>query len=221
MKRHTTLRVALLLAGVAGGGAVVVPLAGPWLPRSLPWPAPAGSATQGIEGFADLVAAACALGLVACWAWLAVGAVAVAVASLRPASRAGRWRLRWVPDAIRVLVPVLVGAAVTAAPVSAATEAGPSHSTPGATRAALAGLPVPDRVPTGRGHRTVLVRPGDSLWGITARLLPEAAPATAVDRGWRRIARANASRVPDPDLILPGTRLRVPPLPVHPREEAP
>lgn len=218
MNRHQAVRLVLLLAAVAAGGFVVVTLAAPWLP-------PAGAA--GPHGFADLAATTCALALMACWAWLALGTVAVAVQALSRASTPlGRW-LCWVPGAIRVLVPVLVGAAVTAAPASASSEAGPATDDTdtaaiGAAGTALAGLPLPDRVltPVAAPHRTVLVRPGDSLWRITARLLPTSAPASAVDRGWRVLARANADRVPDPDLILPGTRLRVPPLTAHPREEA-
>ena len=214
MNRHQAVRLVLLLAAVAAGGFVVVTLAAPWLP---------GAGAAGPHGFADLAATTCALALVACWAWLALGTVAVAVQALgRASTPSGRW-LCWVPGAIRVLVPVLVGAAVTAAPASASTKAGPAPDDTAATGApatALAGLPLPDRVPTlVDDQRTVLVRPGDSLWRITARLLPTSAPASAVDRGWRVLARANADRVPDPDLILPGTLLRVPPLTAHPREE--
>ena len=213
MNRHQAARLVLLLAVVGSGGFGVVALAAPWLH-------PSGVA--GPRGFAELAATTCALALVACWAWLAIGTVAVAVQALSSASRpSGRW-LRWVPDTIRVLVPVLVGAAITAAPASASSEAGPATDDTAGIAAAgtvLPGLPLPDRVPTGGTvERTVLVRPGDSLWRITARLLPASAPASAVDRGWRRLARVNADRVADPDLILPGTRLRVP-LTVDPREE--
>jgi nucleoid-associated protein YgaU len=54
------------------------------------------------------------------------------------------------------------------------------------------------------------VRPGDSLWAIAERTLPASADDAAVDARWRRIHRLNATRVPDPDLIRPGTVLRVP-----------
>lgn len=217
MKRPiaTVGRLVLLLGGVVTAGVAVLALAAPWLPFG------SAAASHGDPGFADLVASTCALALVACWVWLALGSVLVAVRALHPRSWAARWRLRWVPRVIRVVVPVLAGAAVTAAPVSAATDGGPAHLVgEGATRA-LAGLPLPDRVSTGtREQRTVVVRPGDSLWRIAARLLPDTAPDDDVDRGWRRLARANSARVPDPDLIHPGTRLRVPPLAAHPREEA-
>lgn len=225
MDRHQAGRLVLLLLALTGGGLLVLALAGPWLPRRLAGPLPgdvAGAATAS-GGFTGLVASACALALVGCWAWLALGTVVVAVHALASASSPSGWSLRWVPRAIRVLVPVLVGAAVAAAPASASTETWPHPAgrvTSGGA-GAVAGLPLPDRVVTrAAAHRTVLVRPGDSLWRITERLLPPSAPVAAVDRGWRRIARANARHVPDPDLIRPGTRLRVPPLTVHPREEA-
>lgn len=229
MKRRQVGGLALLLLTVAVSGVVVLVLAGPWLPTALASPLPgvgaASAASAGPPGgFSALVASSCAVALVACWAWLALGTVVVAVQTSARTFPPSWRRLSWVPGAIRVLVPVLVGAAVTAAPASASTDTGPAPAgaaTPGGSGGAVAGLPLPDRVVTRpTAHRTVLVRPGDSLWRITERLLPPPAPAAAVDRGWRRIARANARHVPDPDLIRPGTRLRVPPLTVHPREEA-
>lgn len=210
MKVHQALRLVLLVVAVGAAGLAVLTLVAPWLP-----PTRTG-------GFADLVSATCAVALVACWAWLALGTVLVAARSLHATPMPSAEALRWVPGAIRVLVPALLGAAVTAAPATAGTEAGAGDPATGATRSTLAGLPLPDRVPTPDSPvRTVLVRPGDSLWGITCRLLPDGAPPAAVDRGWRRIARANAAHLADPDLILPGTRLRVPPLTDHLREEAP
>ena len=85
----------------------------------------------------------------------------------------------------------------------------------------LAGLPLPDRTtgaavaataPTalGRAH-TVVVHGGDTLWSISARLLGGGATDARVTRTWHRLHRANLARIgPDPDLILPGTRLVVP-----------
>lgn len=225
MKPHQAVRLLLLLLAVGSGGALVLALAAPWLPADLAPPAMGAATTPATDprGFAELAASACALALVACWAWLALGTVTVAVQALRAPASPSRQALRWVPGLLRVLVPVLLGAVVTAAPSSASTEGGAtSASTPiGAAGSTLADLPLPDRLPTpGPDRRTVLVRPGDTLWGIAARLLPASAPPAAVDRGWRRIARANAARLPDPDLIQPGTRLRIPTSTAHPREEA-
>jgi nucleoid-associated protein YgaU len=66
-----------------------------------------------------------------------------------------------------------------------------------------------------RRVQTVVVRGGDSLWSIAADLLSSQAGGRVTDRditvAWHRLHAANAGRVgPDPDLILPGTRLAVP-----------
>jgi nucleoid-associated protein YgaU len=78
----------------------------------------------------------------------------------------------------------------------------------------LTGLVLPDRVATAAqpSPRATTVRPGDTLWAIAAHALAVPAPEVAVDHAWRRIAAANRDSVPDPDLIFPGTELRVPPL---------
>lgn len=60
-------------------------------------------------------------------------------------------------------------------------------------------------------QRTVVVRPGDSLWTIAARELGPDASKTAIDRRWPRWYAANAERIgPDPGLLHPGQRLRPP-----------
>ena len=96
----------------------------------------------------------------------------------------------------------------------------------------LTGLPLPDRTTgsgstaTARGSssgrsataslpgRSMVVHTGDSLWGISARLLARGgrgASDALVTRTWHRLHRANRARIgPDPDLILPGTRLALP-----------
>ena len=100
--------------------------------------------------------------------------------------------------------------------------AGPAPATPGelhqdrtgaAGAALVQGLPLPDR-PTGAlpgGARTshrhllpvsrvVVVRPGDTLWALAGQ-----SPA------WHRLYAHNRGVIgPDPDLIRPGQRLRLP-----------
>jgi hypothetical protein len=67
------------------------------------------------------------------------------------------------------------------------------------------------------GGRTALawhvVVEGDTLWDIAAaRLRPGERSAANIHRYWQQVYRANRSVIgPDPDLIHPGTRLRVPP----------
>jgi LysM repeat protein len=58
---------------------------------------------------------------------------------------------------------------------------------------------------------TVVVKPGDSLWSIAQRLLGAGADGAAVEGKVQSIYAANASAIGtgDPNLIFPGTRLRV------------
>ena len=53
------------------------------------------------------------------------------------------------------------------------------------------------------------VRPGESLWSITAETLEDAPrPGISVDLGWRRLYAANAAEIgDDPHLVHPGARL--------------
>lgn len=57
----------------------------------------------------------------------------------------------------------------------------------------------------------VVVRRGDTLWDLAARLLGPQAGAAEVAREWPRWHAANRDLIgPDPDLIRPGQRLRPP-----------
>jgi len=63
----------------------------------------------------------------------------------------------------------------------------------------------------GSPQRWLTVHPGDSLWAIARRLLPAGADDHEVALASGRLASANRTTIgADPDLILPGTRLRVP-----------
>jgi hypothetical protein len=157
-----------------------------------------------------LVAAGCAAALAACWVWLVACATLVAADALRagPAGHPVR-RVRGCPVLVRTLVLASLGVAV---------GTGPAWSDPGAGPG-IAGLQLPDRVtataaaPASLVPRRVRVRPGDTLWAIAVRELPGRTPDPAVARAWRRLAAANTDRLgDDPDLIFPGTVLRVPPL---------
>jgi nucleoid-associated protein YgaU len=81
------------------------------------------------------------------------------------------------------------------------------HGDPHGGRAS--GRLFPRARPWARGS-TYVVRPGDSLWAIAARLLRNHDPA-AVAAAWPELYRLNAATIgPDPDLIHPGTELRLP-----------
>lgn len=179
-----------------------------------------------------LVILGSALALAVCWLRLVLGVLAGVLSCLttgrgvvgaRLARVAAFLGSRWVHG----LTVAAVGVALAQAPAAAADPGG--GRTAPSWAAGTTGLPLPDRAsadPTPRPRhavpstqqeqrrtRTVQVRPGDSLWSIAAGLLPAGASDAAVHLAWRRIAAANAEVLgPDPDLIFPGTALRVPAL---------
>jgi hypothetical protein len=71
---------------------------------------------------------------------------------------------------------------------------------------------VADRHATSSSSGWVTVHPGDSLWAIARHLVGPGADNEAVDRKLVAIWDLNASRIGtgDPNLIFPGTRLRLP-----------
>ncbi len=104
----------------------------------------------------------------------------------------------------------------------------------------LDGLPLPDRAAVTGPHPAtststspatsastdppvrVVVHPGDSLWALAAASLggerPGAPDPVAVTARWHAIYALNRAALgPDPDLILPGTTLRIPDSPEGPR----
>ncbi|SFB75122.1 LysM domain-containing protein [Nocardioides terrae] len=170
------------------------------------------------EGFEGALVRGCAVVASGCvaWGWLSV--VAVIVEALRATGTAGRRPAATpgVPPALRRLVLAGCGVAFTAAaaPALASTGAGTSTSSDAqrAMPAAVAGLPFPARamdLPAEARH-VVVVRPGDSLWAITARHAPQADDAE-VGSGWRRLYARNRAVVgDDPSLIHPGQHLVLP-----------
>jgi hypothetical protein len=197
-------RAVLLLAGTVSAALPVRALAGP--PLGDLWTGgPWGRGTP--VALDQVVVAGCAAALAACWLWLVVCVWLVVARCLRQGAAAVRpdRRVRGCPRLVQALVLLALGVGVTA----------PAHAAPPRTGAAtpggpgLTGLALPDRVGWHAEH--VRVRPGDSLWRVARTLLPDGAGDAAVDRMWRRIAACNRDRLgPDPDLIFPGTLLRVP-----------
>ncbi len=178
------------------------------------------------------VAAGCAGALVGCYAVWVLGLVLSLADAALPCVRGGlAARVPCPRLARRLAATALAGSALGVSLAVGPTATADPHDArrvpPAGARptGALVGLPLPDRTPTpGRGSAgpmarvagppgsTHVVVPGDSLWRVAEATLPAGAPVSVVDRGWRRIAAANRAAVDDPDLILPGTVLRVPPL---------
>lgn len=167
------------------------------------------AAGPGPATFAGLLTRCCAwvaLGCVA-WGWLVTTLTIIEAAVLAeraPATRTG------LPAGLRRLVLAGCGVALAAgaAPALAAGDDASQGMPP-----LVAGLPFPARptdLPATTGH-TVVVRPGDSLWAITASHLPADASDAAVCAGWHRLYERNRAVVgDDPSLIRPGQQLALP-----------
>lgn len=153
--------------------------------------------------------ALCVLLVAGAWSVLVVVAVAAEARTrgrVRIAERSG------CPAAVRLWLLGVFVAVFAAATPAHASDAG---SGPGIT-AAVDGLPLPDRatddpararVPRGR---VVTVHSGDSLWRIARRLLPAAAPDSAVAAAVSALYADNRHTIgPDPDALLAGQRLVV------------
>ncbi len=144
------------------------------------------------------------------WLWLASTLVTLEARRGRVGPVPG------VPAPLRRLLLLACGVALgggLASPALATPGALHQDHTGTAAAALVQGLPLPDRatgaLPGGaritRPGRpvpaaVVLVRPGDTLWDLAGQ-----SPA------WHRIYELNRDRIgPDPDLIRPGQRLRLP-----------
>jgi len=136
------------------------------------------------------------------------------------------------PLAARQALRLALGLAVAAGPAAAASGVGTAHATGPVTRTATAspdGLPdldrpagappaaepraepgIPNRA-TAPQRRVVVVRPGDTLWAIAAERLGPGARDCDIAAEWPRWYTANRAQIgPDPDLLMPGQRLRRP-----------
>jgi hypothetical protein len=160
------------------------------------------------------------------WLWLVTGLVARGAVRGRDPVRRG------IPGSVQRLVLVACGAAL------AGGLTAPSYAAPAAAggddpeTAVIEGLPLPDRTtatmhlghlvarrtaslgrpgPADPPPRTVVVRSGDTLWGLADATLAHGASPSAVNDRWHHIYRANRAVIgADPDLIQPEQRLRLP-----------
>lgn len=212
-----------LLATATGTGALV---AAAVLCRGAVRDLSRGLVAHGWAGlpFDTVLGGLAALVLAAGAAWLGLGVVLTAVDLVAGLCHAAATRVT--PAVVRRVVALGCGAALgsSAALAAHAAEApgaaGPVRAGVGTTPVAhvLSGLALPDRA-VGTAARTApsvarvhTVRPGESLWSVTATALGPRATAADVAAGWRRLHAVNRDRVgDDPDLLLPGTTLRLPP----------
>ena len=204
----------------------VVTVAAAAAARAVPGTFQAVRSAHGSDGVTDLLVAVCASALALALAWLWV-ITTLTVASLRTvARRTGDAR----GGATRRLVLVACGVAVVAG------TGVPAMASGGDGRDLLHGLALPERAvapaqqraakparsvaPTAvtppRSPDTYVVRPGDSLWSIALTHPGEG----GVDHRWRALWQVNRDVVgPDPDVILPGQVLRLPPTPTTPTSD--
>lgn len=169
-------------------------------------------------------------------AWF-TGGVALTVLARLPGAAgrcAGRAADSITPAVLRRTVEAAIGASIVLGSTGQLAYAGThAHASVAATGSAVIGsqdLPLPDR-PASRGTRSpkpdrpggegdhhdvhgehvVVVRPGDTLWDIAAAHLSGTRINQRIAATWPRWYAANRAVVgPDPNLILPGQRLRPP-----------
>ena len=155
------------------------------------------------------------------WLWLLVSLVTL------DAVRGLERRRPGVPALVRRGVLLACGLGLAGGLTPAYADASDRSASPrvGAT-SVVVGLQLPDRTTArhrsastapaaprehGVPSRTVVVSPGDTLWDLAVADLPQGADVALVAAHWRAIHAANRAVIgPDPDLILPGQRLRLP-----------
>jgi len=181
------------------------------------------------DPFASLVSVVALLAW-ACTAWLllALGVTWGAALRGRPGQVLAAASRLVAPSAVRAVLRVALGvtvgaSALAASPAQAAEPPAPVYDLdwPTALRASSAAAPQPVRVqaeppapsaPTPVAQvSSVLVRSGDTLWGIARRSLGPAATPVRVSQTWPRWWAANREAIgADPDLIHPGVLLEPP-----------
>lgn len=153
-----------------------------------------------------------------CLAWLAASVILTVAARLP--GQAGRVATavehRLTPPTLRRLLEAALGAAVVTGAVGPALPAAAETGAPSAPSVDRpAGAFIVDAAPRPTGERPlareVVVRSGDTLWGLAARRLGPGAGNAAIAAAWPEWYAANRDVIgADPDLIRPGQRLQPP-----------
>lgn len=198
-------------------------------------PALGGPDARDPVAFDELLTVLSSAVLLGCAAWLFVVSCLVSLESvlgaLAPepgtsaAARVTRWGQRLCPERIHRLLLAGCGAVLVTglvAPTAAADPPGAGQATARVLGATVTGLAVPDRTagsvpprgtqqPSANPPPTVLVAAGDSLWFLARQSIGGRPTDAQVAAAWRGIYRANHDRIgDDPDLIFPGTALKIP-----------
>ena len=215
--RASSTRCLLVLLTVT---AATVALVGPVLPDVVDLGRAVRSGAVAGEPFDVVLVQICEVAVAGCAAWLWLATAVVAADAVH-----GRGtRPRGVPRAWRRLVLAACGVAL------AGGLGAPAHAGDGSGSSRVEGLPLPDRATTtthvsrvfaraashqdpagSRQAAVVVVRPGDTLWNLARTGLPAGATDAAVAARIHQIHRANRAVIgPDPDLIRPHQRLRMP-----------
>ncbi len=220
------LRCLLVSLSVTTGGAVLMS----WLLSDLGVAVAAvGSGSLDAVAFDRALVWLCEVALVASAGWASILTWVIALEVVRGRSRARRG----IPVGLRRLVLAACGVAVVggvAGSLAVPSYAGSADDGDG-RESVLTGLPLPDRatavmhvgqVVAQAAPRTgapgaapapalIVVRRGDTLWGLAAADHPEAADPATITARWRELYDVNRAVIgPDPDLILPGQQLRIP-----------
>lgn len=162
--------------------------------------------------FTDLLVIVCAAAMAVAAGWLWAITTDVVVRVLRTGPGDGGVAVRR-PGALRAVLLAACGVVALGTPAAA-------DDRPPVAPSSLAGLPLPDRATSDAplpdraddGPRQVRVRPGDSLWAIAEQRLGPRATVVEIVGYWHRIYDHNTDVIgPDPDLILPGQLLELPP----------
>lgn len=232
----TTRRAGQILAltGLAGGTCGLV-WAGP-RPSDLPHTRAGLASWLTRTPIDESIATVAGLAAEMCLVWLCLGALLVCLGRLPGLtgrlSRAVATRVT--PHVLRRAVETALGLTVATASIS--TTAAPALADSPGSRSVATASPAPElpsldrpasrpaapssRPPTPRPalvpirpvqDQVVVVRRGDSLWAIAARHLGPSATDAETAAAWPRWYAANRAVIgPDPDLLLPGQRLRAP-----------
>lgn len=198
--------VATLVGLVAVSARLVAAVLVPVLTGAQPLP-------RDLDGAVGLLAAGAAAAVLVTWT-CGAGVTAAALAARaagRTSATLDALSAAMTPRLLRRVLAAALGAAAlggVAGPALAAPAITPASTPASAREVSLTwpGSPTPEPA-----VHEVVVRSGDTLWGLAERSLPEGASPADVAAAWPRWYRANHAVIgDDPDLLRPGQHLVAP-----------